>query len=132
MTNFFSQNGWEAFQDTSHFVRLETPLSNGFTQGWWCANDDVAVIFQKLIRGLDGIQAGIKGQLWSWNFRDIRGETTDLSNHASATAIDWNSKLHPQGGKNTFSSAQRIAIDAIVASLKVIRWGAHFVHAPED
>ena len=44
MAQRFSQNGWPAYANTSHFTRFTAA-----GQGWWAANPDVAVVFREFI-----------------------------------------------------------------------------------
>lgn len=75
-----------------------------------------------------------EGQLDDWGYaeRPIRGGT-ELSNHASGTAIDINAVKHPLGAVNTFTQAQR---DKIRAKLKdyegVIRWGGDYTGRKDE
>lgn len=65
---------------------------------------------------------------WSWGYdpRPIRG-STELSNHASGTAIDLNAPAHPLGASGTFSASQTAAIQEILRDLDgKIRWGGNF------
>jgi hypothetical protein len=82
---------------------------------------DFAAWFHKTIHHID------TGQLDDWGYaeRDIIGMgSTDISNHASGTAMDLDATAHPLGKYNTFNSLQ---ISLIERKLKeyggVIRWG---------
>jgi hypothetical protein len=70
------------------------------------------------------------GQLDDWGYaeRPIRGGT-QLSNHASGTAIDLNATRHPLGSAPlaTFSAAQVATIRSIVNATKgCVRWGGDY------
>jgi len=70
---------------------------------------------------------------WGWANRNIRGSSTTISNHASATAIDLNSGTHERGVHNTFTPAQVDEIHNIVnESNGTIRWGGDYQHATID
>jgi hypothetical protein len=126
-----SQNGWPAYNDTSHFV---IGSSEDFV--FWAANDDVKVIFEDLIQRFNQRVEPISGKTlddWSWADRNVRDSDTVISNHASATAIDLNATKHPRGKVETFSQHQVSAIHAIVAGYHgVIRWGGDYVSAQVD
>lgn len=125
-----SQNGWRAAEGTAFLVRGE---ACGF--GFWAANEDVKTVFIELIQRFNSEVEELEGPVlddWSWASRPIRGETTGLSNHASATALDFNALKHVRGRSGTFTSAQRNAIDCIVDDLEVIRWGGDYVDPPVD
>lgn len=67
---------------------------------------------------------------WNWGYaeRPIRGGT-DLSNHASGTAIDLNAPAHPLGTNpaSNFSPAKIAAIRRIIADAgPALRWGGDY------
>lgn len=63
---------------------------------------------------------------WGYNYRAVRG-ATDISNHASGTAIDINAPRHPLGATGTFSAAQVAAIHDLLAEFNhAIRWGGDY------
>ena len=119
-----SENGWTAHSDTSSFTRA-TACGLGF----WAANPDVAFVFSRLIAAFDAKVEKIKGPVlddWSYANRLVRGSTSVVSNHGSATAIDLNALKHPRGKRGTFSSTQVKAIRAILKDLPVVKWGGDF------
>lgn len=64
---------------------------------------------------------------WGYAYRQVRGSTTDLSNHASGTAIDLNAPKHPLGVAGTVTPAQRAAIHRIVGDAHgALRWGGDY------
>ncbi|GAB1515129.1 peptidoglycan-binding protein [Actinophytocola sp. KF-1] len=65
-----------------------------------------------------------KGECWGYAFRDIIGGT-ELSNHASGTAIDLNAPSHPLGKRGTVPAGKRAAISAKARELG-LRWGGDF------
>lgn len=70
----------------------------------------------------------IDGQCWGYAYRQIRG-ASDVSNHASGTAIDCNAPKHPLGTEPTatYSGAQIDAIHRILADAGgVVRWGGSY------
>lgn len=67
--------------------------------------------------------------IWGFAERLIRGSTTELSNHASGTALDLDAPEHPLGipAVRTFSSAEIEEIHAIVDACDgVVRWGGDY------
>lgn len=71
----------------------------------------------------------VPGTCWGYAERQIRGGT-ELSNHASGTAIDLNAPQHPLGTNPsaTLTPAQVTAINRIVADAKgALRWGGAYV-----
>lgn len=67
---------------------------------------------------------------WGYAYRNVRGATKDLSNHASGTAIDINSTQHPLGARDTFTPQQEILIRAECKRLGM-RWGGDFTRSDE-
>lgn len=123
-----SQNGWPAYTSGTHPDLVAIPHVAGRVR-----RGDVATIFTYLIDRFDrevesvAEAAGQPEDDWGWASRPIRGKTTDLSNHASGTAIDLNAPRHPLGKVGTFSAAQVRAIRAILAALGgVVRWGGDY------
>lgn len=71
----------------------------------------------------------VPGTCWGYAFRSIRGSSTELSNHASGTAIDVNAPQHPLGTNPAanFSQAQIAAIHGIVDTARgALRWGGDY------
>jgi hypothetical protein len=66
---------------------------------------------------------------WSYNERPIRGSATELSNHASGTAVDLNSLRHPLGTapSDNFSEAQQDEVNRILNETGgTVRWGGNY------
>ena len=67
------------------------------------------------------------GQVWGYDYRKNVNNPSVWSNHASGTAIDLNSALHPNGAKNTFSAGKVAVIRSILAFCgDVIYWGGDY------
>lgn len=120
-----SQNGWPAnnigltriweIPGTMRTVRLQ----NG-DGGWMLV--DFAAWFDKFIEDIEN------GELDDWGYaeRPVRGGT-DLSNHASGTALDLNATKHPLGVVGTFTIAKQAMIRVQLLRYKgCIRWGADY------
>jgi len=140
MAQRFSQNGWPAYADASHFTRATATCSGG-ALGFWAANDDVAVVFREFIERFDReVEPVVQAKLddWSYANRLVRGSTTTVSNHGSATAIDLNALKHPRGVRNTFSLGDVARLQTIRRSLTdssgvaVLRWGGDFSSTVDD
>jgi hypothetical protein len=65
-----------------------------------------------------------KGECFGYAFRQIIGGS-ELSNHASGTAIDLNAPSHPLGKQGTVPSGKRVAISAKARALGLL-WGGDF------
>lgn len=109
-----SQNGWPASKDPNA-IKVKSYAVPGtnikLRLAARCAPLLVAFAgdFHNLVEPID------EGSLDDWGFayRPIRGQTTGLSNHASASAIDLNATRHPLGKRNTFTSDQREILDEL-------------------
>ena len=71
--------------------------------------------FYKRVEGI------VRKASWGYSPRKIAG-TTRWSNHASGTAIDLNSNIHPEY-KDTYSAAKKAALRTLLAEFPVITWG---------
>lgn len=70
---------------------------------------------------------------WGWAKRPIRGSATVVSNHASATAVDFNAPAHVLGKRGTFSARQKTAIHAILRDLEgTVRWGGDYENRADE
>lgn len=70
--------------------------------------------------------------MWGYAERPIRGGT-QLSNHASGTAIDWKAPEHPLGARGTFSGAQVAAIRQIGREAEgCVRWGGDYTGRADE
>ena len=136
MAQRFSQNGWPAYANTRHFTRF---IAAG--QGWWAANADVAVVFKEFIERFDKeVEEVTQAKLddWSYANRLVRGSSSVVSNHGSATAIDLNALKHPRGVHNTFSTAKAARVRKIKNAITdnggdpVLRLGMDFTSTVDD
>lgn len=123
-----SQNGWSAL--TSSSKRL-APFR-------WITGK---VRYRHVHQVLEHLCARFNAEVetinvaWSWGYapRNVRGSSTVVSNHASATAIDLNAPAHPLGVRGTFSGRQVAVIRDILADLDgVIRWGGDYKNRPDE
>jgi D-alanyl-D-alanine carboxypeptidase len=62
---------------------------------------------------------------WAYAYRDVRGSDSDLSNHASGTAIDLNATKHPLHAENTFTKQQAAKIRELCKKYG-LRWGGDY------
>lgn len=66
---------------------------------------------------------------WGYAERNIRGSATELSNHASGTALDFRARAHPLGTdpRANFTDGQIAAIRRIVGDSRgALRWGGDY------
>lgn len=130
-----SQNGWPVLKSgepvwfTACGVRFAA------------ANADVATIAKHFIERfhveVEPITGGIHDD-WSFAVRNVRGSTTSISNHSSATAWDLNAVQHPSGVRGTFTSKQATALRRLAASItdasgdRVLRLGMDYTTTVDD
>jgi len=135
MAQRYSQNGWKAETTARNFTRFQA-----CGEGWWAANDDVAVVFTEFIERFNAEVEPVYQKLlddWSYANRLIRGSSTVVSNHGSGTAIDINATKHPLGTR-TFSAkklkSMRKIKDGITddAGRPVLRLGADYTGRPDE
>lgn len=118
-----SQNGWPASSDPKS-IGIESYIVPGTKLKLRVCNKVAPVLinfaseFNQLVEKLEGKQLDD----WGYAFRQVRGSTDMLSNHASGTAIDLNANRHPLAQKDTFKPKQ---IDAILELIDKynIGWG---------
>ncbi|NCX94474.1 MAG: M15 family peptidase [Gammaproteobacteria bacterium] len=70
---------------------------------------------------------------WGYCYRVIRGskDSGNLSNHASATAVDLNSRRHPLGSRGTFTPEQEKKI-RLLAKKYGLRWGGDYKNRADE
>lgn len=123
-----SQNGWEVNPPRS--LRLVPgTVDVRITVADGAAGDVLMYVagqFDARVEDLD--LDSTRGELDDWGYapRPIRGGST-TSNHASATAEDFNATRHPLGARGTFSRQQVNNIHQILAEVdNVVRWGGDY------
>lgn len=102
-----SQNGWPASADpktidVNSYLVPGTKLKLRVAKKVAPILINFAAEFNELVEKLEGKQLDD----WGYAFRQVRGSTDMLSNHASGTAIDLNATKHPLGAKDTFKPKQ--------------------------
>lgn len=127
-----SQNGWPVVSedkvDNSPILGVKFP--RGFLKG------DVykafTWLFTQLNNRVEPIDNGEPRDEWGYNVRQIEG-SDDFSNHASATAGDYNARFHPMGRRNTYSEKDRAEIRKILREANgIFRWGGDYTGRPDD
>jgi hypothetical protein len=127
-----SANGWTASKVRAEIHIDSFPIPN--TKVKLTCNKAVAPLlvgfaaeFHKLIEPID------EGSLddWGYCYREIRGSSTNLSNHSSGTAIDLNSTKHPLGKIGTFPNEKVPMIRALAKKYGIL-WGGDFKHRKDE
>lgn len=127
-----SQNGWPASKNPGdiNIVTVAVPLKGGRMKTVRVAAQAAAPMLE-MITWWDANIEPVE-TLGGYNYRDIRGSTSTLSNHASGTAVDINGEKHgPLGTRGTVSASDAVKIAAKAASLGMI-WGGVWVHRPDE
>jgi hypothetical protein len=126
-----SQNGWTASK-----VRAEIDIESFLIPGTkikLACNKAVAPLlvgfaaeFHELIEPID------EGTLddWGYAFRDVRNVPGKLSNHASGTAVDLNSKSHSLGKVGTFPP-EKVPMIRALAKKYGMTWGGDWSRKDE-
>lgn len=133
-----SQNGWAVHDTTSGLILFAAAGRN-----WYAPNSDVVVVARELLTRFNAeVESVTENDRvvddWSWAKRNIRGSSTAISNHSSATAWDVNATKHPRSVHGTFSSTKIAAVHRILASItdnagnRIFRWGNDYVNATID
>ena len=123
-----SQNGWPASPSKGAIgiVDAKVPGTNiNFPQG--VKGGDVETVLMYVAHEFhENVEALRDGWCWGYNYRQIEG-STQLSNHASGTAIDLNAPNHPMGKSGTFSDKKVGEIRKILSFCEgVVRWGGDY------
>lgn len=127
-----SQNGWAASLDPktigikSYLVR-DTKLKLRVADKVAPILINFAAEFNELVEKLDGKQLDD----WGYAYRQVRGSTDMLSNHASGTAIDLNATKHPLGAKDTFAPKQVDALLELCDKYR-LRWGGLYRNRKDE
>lgn len=121
-----SQNGWTVLDKAP---AATTPHITGRIRP-----GDVDVVFTWLGQQYnERVEHIRKDWSWGWAQRNIRGSATSISNHASATAVDFNAPAHVLGRRGTFSPRQKTAIHAILRDLDgIVRWGGDYQNRADE
>jgi len=123
-----SQNGYIA-NDRSLITSISVPGGKlAMREG------DVATILQYVAGQFHAkVEPLVWPGCWGYAERPIRGSSTELSNHASGTAIDLNAPQHPLGEKGTFTTAQVATIHSILSFLEgAVRWGGDYTKRKDE
>lgn len=124
-----SQNGWPASPNLK--LRRLTVNGVGFPPGIR-DDDDVAYILGYFAEQFAARVQPLKSPgCWGFSYRADKNQASDLSNHASGTAIDFNAPQHPNGvaTARTFTPKQIAEVHQILAECHgALRWGGDYTH----
>ena len=121
-----SQNGWPASKNEKEIGIKIFKVKN--TDRKMRLQEDAGVILAAFAAEfhaqVEPIDEGVFDD-WAYAYRDVRGSDSDLSNHASGTAIDLNATKHPLHAQNTFTKQQAVIIRELCKKYG-IRWGEDY------
>ena len=127
-----SQNGWPASPDQKEIGIKEFKIKN--TDRKMRLQKDAGVILAAFAAEfhaqVEPIDEGVFDD-WAYAYRDVRGSDSDLSNHASGTAIDLNATKHPLHAENTFTKQQAAKIRELCKKYG-LRWGGDYAKRKDE
>lgn len=124
-----SQNGWTVLRFSGDPRMRDFPWVSGKVR-----RGNVYTVMDYLARRFDDAVEEIhEWKSWGYAYRAIRGQSSGYSNHASATAVDFNAPDHWLGLRGTFTSAQVGEIRKILGELDgVVRWGGDYQNRADE
>lgn len=121
-----SQNGWPADPDPA-VIGIAPCSISGVSIGDGLAGGPSAVVLLYVANQFHRrVEPLVAGTCWGYKYRPVTGGT-ELSNHASGTAVDFNAPKHPLGRPGTFTTAQVAEIHRILTEVEgTVRWGGDY------
>jgi hypothetical protein len=105
-----SYNGWPASDDKASIGVVSSDVFPGGAKA-----GDVTTVLGYVARQLNArVEPCVDGWNWGYTYKANVNNPSQLSCHASGTAIDWNAPDHPNGSSATFTQAQRGTIYQIL------------------
>jgi D-alanyl-D-alanine carboxypeptidase-like protein len=121
-----SQNGWPADSNPADIGIVKPSIAGVDFPNGVRGGDVETVLMYVANKFHHTVEALHDGWCWGYYYKKIEG-SSEISNHASGTAIDLNAEHHPMGKSGTFSVAQRNAIRVILHDCEgVVRWGGDY------
>lgn len=126
-----SQNGWPVLFNSVETFLWKVPVRHGETRHYRLVPGAGGFLLVHFLlwwhEVIEPINTGVWDE-WGWAVREIRGQTSGYSNHASGTAADVNATLHPLGVVGTLKSAAKYArIRAKLTQYRgCLRWGGDY------
>ena len=126
-----SQNGWPACKDP-HEIGVKSYAIGDSVVRLRCAEKVAPLLVAFASQFHEHIEPIDDGNDdWGYCYRTIRGQTENLSNHSSGTAIDLNATKHPLGKAGTFEPLQVTLINALCKKYG-IRWGGNYKNRVDE
>jgi len=129
-----SYNGWPASPDRAALnitplVIAGEPFAPGVRGG--DVHTVLGYVAQQVHNRVESVSAGHSADDWGYAYRANTNNPSQLSCHASGTAIDYNATQHPNGRGGTWSASEKAEILRILAEVNnVVRvlWGYDEMH----
>src|SRR4051812_3960504 len=128
-----SGNGWPASPDSDAIGAVAFTIK-GVNFGVVKGGDVHAVLSYVADQVAERVEMPVAGQCGGWAYRSNVNNPSSLSNHSSATAIDYNSLKHPNAvaTTSTWTQVQIAQIHVILAEVGgVVRWGGDYNYTPD-
>jgi hypothetical protein len=110
-----SYNGWPASPSQSEIGVIKFGDAQGFPFPGGVKSGDVFAVLGYVATQLhERVEPCVGGWCWGYSYKQNVNNPSQLSCHASGTAIDWNAPSHPNGSGGTFSESQRGTIYSIL------------------
>lgn len=127
-----SQNGWPASQSKAAIGIVNPTVAGVDFPGGVRGGDAGFVLMYVAEQFHRTVEALHDGWCWGYFYKEIKG-SSQLSNHASGTAIDLNAPNHPMVKSGTFNVAQRAAIRKILLACEgTVRWGGDYTGRKDE
>jgi len=109
-----SYNGWPASEDKASIGVVSSEWFPGGAKA-----GDVTTVLRYVVEQLNSrVEPIVGGHCWGYTYKANVNNPTQLSCHASGTAIDFNAPSHPNGSSGTFTDAQVGTIYQILAEIQ--------------
>ncbi len=127
-----SQNGWPASEDQKE-IDIKIFKIKGTDRKMRLQKDAGVILAAFAAEFHAQVEPIDEGEYddWAYAYRDVRGSDSNLSNHASGTAIDLNATKHPLGMQNTFTKQQAGIIRELCKKYG-IRWGGDYTKRKDE
>jgi hypothetical protein len=114
-----SYNGWPASDDRAAIGVQSSDLFPGGVR-----SGDVRTVLSYVARQLDArVEPIVGGWCWGYTYKANVNNPSQLSCHASGTAMDWNAPDHPNGSSGTFTDEQVGTIYQILVEVQgAVAW----------
>lgn len=134
-----SYNGWSASPNPAEFGGLTKIVVGGEDFPPGVRAGDVATVLQYVAEQIHlRVEPIIRSDWhqaddWGYSFRPNVNNPSQLSCHASGTAIDYNATRHPNGKRGTFNAEQTATIRRILTEVRgVVYWGGDFTGTKDE